>query len=95
MAAAHICKMSEPERAYQRQRLVKPGLAFSHMGAPSGSPAGDGATAQVCGMGNSRSFALPLPEVLPSARAAPRQTVGIGIHPGGWCDGCSWVRPAT
>lgn len=95
MAAAHICKMFEPERAYQRQRLVKLGLAFSHMGAPSGSPAGHGDTAQVCGMGNSSSFALLLPEVLPSARAAPRQTAGIGIHPGGWCDGCSWVRPAT
>lgn len=55
----HIFKIVKPERAYQRERLVKLKLAFSHVEAPSVSPAGNGATAQICGMGNSSSFVLP------------------------------------
>lgn len=91
----HVFKIVMPEHAYQCGWLVKSGLAPSHKRASLVDPVRDGAAAQVCGMGQSRLFVLPLPKVLPSARVAPGQIVGIVVHPRGWCDGCSWVWPAT
>jgi len=91
----HIFKIVKPERAYPCERLVKLGLAFSNLGETSVSPAGEGAIAQVCGVGHSSCLASPASARGPVfCQAAPRQTVGIVIRPGGWAGGCSWGRPA-